>query len=204
MRVDRLYDFLGPIYDRVITPLDGTALSRAVERLKAGQPKTVLEVAVGAGRGLRHLVEQTSAAVTGVDVSINMLAQARRAVTGTGVRFACASAQHLPFPDNAFDAVLSTYLLELLPADEGRQVLAEMTRVTAPGGRMVVGVLQVFNPIVQKALSLAQRVAPDLMGQRPLTHLTGLLPAPGLRLLLDEVIPGTVGMRLFTMMKTGG
>ncbi|HEY2824334.1 MAG TPA: class I SAM-dependent methyltransferase [Gemmatimonadales bacterium] len=202
MRVDRLYDFLAPIYDRVITPLDGTALSRAVERLKAGEPRTILEVAVGAGRGLRELVERTKAVVTAVDSSPGAIAVARRAATDS-VRLARANSMQLPFKDGAFDAVVSTYLIELLSADEGRQVLMEMSRVTAPGGRMVVGVLQVFNPIVQKALGLAERVAPELLGQRPLMHLSGLLPLPGFRLLLDETIQGAVGMRLFTMVKTG-
>ena len=73
-----------------------------------------------------------------VDISPGMLAQAtaKAARQGTPVVFVQADAQRLPFPDDTFDAVVSTFSLCGVP-DE-RVAVAEMARVLRPGGSLLL------------------------------------------------------------------
>ncbi len=49
-----------------------------------------------------------------------------------------ANAEHLPFPDNSFDAVVSIYLFHEMPEMARNRAAAEMVRVCKPGGTIVL------------------------------------------------------------------
>ena len=72
----------------------------------------------------------------GVDVSGVMIVEANRRAEGTGlpVRFQESDAQHLPFADDTFDACRTERML--CHVDDPAAALAEMVRVTRPGGRI--------------------------------------------------------------------
>jgi SAM-dependent methyltransferase len=59
------------------------------------------------------------------------------------VMFHEGSAEAIPFPDEAFDLVFSSTMLEEVDAD---RALAEMVRVVKPGGRVVVVVRSIDLP----------------------------------------------------------
>lgn len=96
----------------------------------------VLEVAVGTGRNLEHYPGDVR--VTGIDLSPQMLARARRRAEqvrpDTDLRE--GDAQALPFEDDSFDTVVCTYSLCSIPDD--RQAVAEMARVLRPGGSVIL------------------------------------------------------------------
>jgi SAM-dependent methyltransferase len=60
----------------------------------------------------------------------------RRAPAGLPVSFQVADARSLPFPDGTFDGVRAERLLMHVP--EAPRAVAEMARVTRPGGRVSV------------------------------------------------------------------
>lgn len=95
---------------------------------------------VGCGTGLVSLeLAAEGAGVTGVDLSVPMVERARRHAAVRGVErasFLVADACRLPFPDASFERVLAVCLLFWLPAPA--RGLAEMARVTVPGGRVVL------------------------------------------------------------------
>ncbi len=72
----------------------------------------------------------------GVDISEPMLARAVSAEAGHNVGFLRADAQHLPFRDETFDAVVSLAVLQLIPSPT--TTVSEMVRVLRPGGRIAV------------------------------------------------------------------
>ena len=101
----------------------------------------VLDVAMGTGRVPRALLGEgfgRQGRVVGVDLSRGMLRQARARMGdgGEAVTLVRHEARHLPFDDDTFDAVTCLESLEFMPRPE--QVLAEMVRVLAPGGTLLV------------------------------------------------------------------
>jgi len=97
----------------------------------------VLDVGCGTGEIVRRLAaEFPRASLLGVDLHEPHLQQARRASEALGPRvtFRCMDAFALDLPDRSFDLSLCRHLLQAVP--EPWRILAEMKRVTRPGGRL--------------------------------------------------------------------
>jgi demethylmenaquinone methyltransferase / 2-methoxy-6-polyprenyl-1,4-benzoquinol methylase len=98
--------------------------------------RDVLDVATGTAGVATQLTARTSARVTGVDLTEQMLAVGRERLAARGlgdrVRLVCGRAEELPFPDAIFDALTFTYLLRYV-ADPAA-TLRELARVVRPGG----------------------------------------------------------------------
>lgn len=101
---------------------------------------------VGCGDGI-YLVEaaRCGAVASGVDISEAMLIVARRRAADAGVTvdLGFADAQALPFDDDSFDVVLGITVLCFV--SDPQTAVAEMSRVLAPGGRLVIGELGRWN-----------------------------------------------------------
>lgn len=95
----------------------------------------VLDVATGTGH-VALAAARKFCDVTGIDYVPELLATARRRAESEGliVDFREADAERLPFPDGAFDCVLSA-LGVMFTADHQRAA-DEIRRVTRPGGRI--------------------------------------------------------------------
>ena len=92
-----------------------------------------LDVACGTGDMAIELLKR-GCSVTGIDLSEEMLAIARRKTAEAN--FQLANAEALPFDDATFDAVTSAFgIRNFVHLDKG---LAEMARVLKSGGRMVI------------------------------------------------------------------
>ncbi|MBC7235672.1 MAG: methyltransferase domain-containing protein [Chloroflexi bacterium] len=122
------------------TPL-GATVDRLEKRLiyRLARPRageTALDVGTGTGHWAIDLARK-GLKVTGVDTSEAMLAVARQ--KSAAVAWQRGDAQALPFADYSFQLVLAVTTLEFVR--DPQVALAEMARVTAPGGRMVVAVL---------------------------------------------------------------
>jgi SAM-dependent methyltransferase len=111
--------------------------------------EAILEVGCGSGVILRRLARQTAGAnrIVGVDISPYLLREARALARGEGfeasIAFREGNAEALPFPDNSFDITMACTVLEEGDAD---RMLAEMVRVTRPGGRVAVIVRTIDMP----------------------------------------------------------
>jgi SAM-dependent methyltransferase len=116
--------------------LDPVMLPRAI----AGSPRNALDVGCGEGRFCRMLRSRGVDAV-GVDPTPALLAVARtRDARGTYVE---ATAERLPFPENAFDLVVS--YLSLIDIPDVETAIPEMARVLKPGGTLLIANLTSFN-----------------------------------------------------------
>jgi ubiquinone/menaquinone biosynthesis C-methylase UbiE len=105
----------------------------AVGRYGGGR---VLEAGCGTGLILDRL-RPYFREVVGVDLSSGMLARAR----DRRLQVVQASIDQLPFPNASFDVVVSFKVLAHVP--DIRATLAELSRVTRPGGVLV---LEFYNP----------------------------------------------------------
>jgi SAM-dependent methyltransferase len=101
--------------------------------VRAGEE--VLDIACGTGNAAIPAA-QTGARVTGVDLTPEMLDVGRRRADAAGVEIEWVEgdAEDLPFDDQRFDVVLSTFGCMFAPRHE--VVADEIGRVLRPGGRM--------------------------------------------------------------------
>lgn len=97
---------------------------------RVGEGRSVLEVGCGTGLVMQRIA-RFAASVRGIDVSPGMLSRARE----RGLDVQEASATALPFADASFDVVCSFKVLAHI--DPVEPALAEMARVTRPGGYLV-------------------------------------------------------------------
>jgi SAM-dependent methyltransferase len=105
--------------------------------------RTVLEVGCGAGVDLARFA-RGGANVTGVDLAASAieLAKANFAQQGLQGTFEVADGEHLPFPDNAFDAVYAHGVVQY--TGDPQRLVSECRRVLKPGGQAI---FQVYNRI---------------------------------------------------------
>ena len=139
------------LYDRVMTRALGWLYRSVANRVLATLPQgaDVLDVGTGPGRLLVELAtRRPDIQLTGIDPSEDMISHANRrlqkAVLAVPGEIRVASAESLPFPDGAFDAVVST-LSSHHWADPAAAV-AEQARVLRPGGALWIFDLRAVAP----------------------------------------------------------
>jgi ubiquinone/menaquinone biosynthesis C-methylase UbiE len=122
-----------------------------IEEVQIRPGDSVLEVGCGTGTLNRWLARHTQGKnpITGVDISAYLLREAnalahKERLEGA-IEFREGNAEALPFPDDSFDVTMSVTVMEEVDA---RQMLAEMVRVTKPGGRVAVIVRAFDRPLL--------------------------------------------------------
>ncbi len=155
-------------YQRHFVPAIATPVSGELLATADLQPaERVLDVACGTGVIARLAAERVGPAgsVTGIDVAPDMIEVARTvpAPAAPPIDWHVGDATSLPFPDDSYDAVLCQMGLMFM-ADRPAAV-AEMRRVVAPGGRVVLntpGAIQPVFSLMEQAI--VDHISPELGG----------------------------------------
>lgn len=131
-RWHRYWDKHSGTYDRQMQVMDRVVFGDSRTWACSKASGKALEVAVGTGLNLPHYPE--AVALTGIDLSEEMLAiaRARAAELGRTATLQQANAHALPFTDATFDTVVCTFGLCAIPDTD--RAIAEMNRVLRPGG----------------------------------------------------------------------
>jgi len=96
----------------------------------------LLDLGCGPGTFLSTLGQDR--VCVGVDVAPRQVAFARRRYGSSTRRFLCCNVTHLPFDAGSFDVITSSELVEHLPLEGVRALLAEAQRCLRPGGVLVL------------------------------------------------------------------
>jgi ubiquinone/menaquinone biosynthesis C-methylase UbiE len=175
--------------DKVAAQQDARAaeLAEHVRRFVAPDGgERALDVGTGAGAlalALAPLVQE----VVGVDPVPELLARARERAAGLGnVSFVEADGTQLPFENGSFDLACTLRTLHHVRRPE--LVVAELTRVTRPGGRvLVVDQVAPVDPLDALAVDAFERARdPSHTRLLPEADLRHLFEANGLVLLRDR------------------
>jgi demethylmenaquinone methyltransferase/2-methoxy-6-polyprenyl-1,4-benzoquinol methylase len=170
-RVSGMFDQVAAGYDRTnrVLSLGNDQLWR-IATTRAVAPRRgqrILDLAAGTGASSVSFA-RSGAEVVAADFSPGMIAEGRRRHAGIpNLAFVEADATSLPFADGEFDTVTMSFGLRNV--HEPKTALAELLRVTKPGGRLVVcefshppsrvfnGFYRFYNdrvlPVVAKAVS---------------------------------------------------
>lgn len=139
----RVYDLLSGVYPVSTMLFHSRAHRVALSLSGVTDGMRVLEVATGSGEMFRNLMRSNPRGMTcGVDLSPNMAARtqrvARRRIPNVNAHCQAVDARSMPFRDEAFDAVVCCYLLELMNEEDIARALGEMHRVLRPRGRLAL------------------------------------------------------------------
>ena len=120
-------------YSAVAELIDDAPPSDLLARIELTPGQDVLDVATGTGN-VALKAAAAGAQVIGLDLTPELFATARRraAQHGVAVEWVEGDAEDLPFEDERFDAVLSTFGVQFAPRHE--IVAQELARVCRPGG----------------------------------------------------------------------
>ncbi|MHB2018505.1 MAG: class I SAM-dependent methyltransferase [Candidatus Xenobia bacterium] len=115
--------------------------------LRARPAASVLDVGCGTGVAEQFLVGRVGQ-LTGCDVSEGMLAEARQ--RAPGVQFdPCPLEGPLPYEDATFEATFTACTLHHVPPPQRTKFVADMVRVTRPGGLVVTFEHNPHNPVTR-------------------------------------------------------
>jgi SAM-dependent methyltransferase len=117
------------------------------DRFPINEGETFLDLGCGAGRHTYEALRRGADVVAfdqnlddlrGIDEMVEALAEAGEIKPQAKPVTMAGDAHHLPFEDGHFDRVLASEILEHIPDD--KSVIAEITRVTKPGGLVAITV----------------------------------------------------------------
>jgi ubiquinone/menaquinone biosynthesis C-methylase UbiE len=159
------------LYDRFVVPhlvhwgMQSAQLGKWRAQAVADAHGRVLEIGIGSGLNFPHYGREVRE-VVGVDPAPALL---RRAAKAGGwmpfkIRLLCQSAEHLPYPDQSFDCVVTTWTLCSIP--DPLAALVEARRVLRPGGRLLFVDKSLSEKFMGHFMSLAVSRCEELVGRR--------------------------------------
>ncbi len=121
----------------------------------------------------------------GVDMTTEMLAKARRNISGyrqrTGLdnaEFRLGEIEHLPVADSSVDVVISNCVVNLSP--DKPQVWREIARVLKPGGRVAVSDLALLQPLPVEVREMVEALVGCVAGAVLVSETEAMAKAAGL------------------------
>lgn len=130
---------LGELYDRIADDFASTRRRPwpSILELKGGRG-VVLDLGCGTGRNAVAL-SSLGYFVVAADLSIGMLNAFRKTSSRLGIATVRCDVLHLPFKEEAFDAVALVAVIHHIAGRENRlRAMAEVMKVTRCGGRVVI------------------------------------------------------------------
>jgi phosphatidylethanolamine/phosphatidyl-N-methylethanolamine N-methyltransferase len=174
-RYARVYDFY---FGAVFEP----GRRAVIDRMHCRPGERILEVGVGTGLSLPLYPDHVL--LTGIDLSVEMLARARARIKRDGldnVELFEMDAEQMNFADDSFNKVVAMYVASVVPHPD--RLVAEMHRVCKPGGELfIVNHFHSTNPLIAW---LEKMIAPlsGMLGFRPDFSLDKFLRDTGLEVL---------------------
>lgn len=168
------YDRLARAYELVSGRFEAPHREEGLRLLAVREGERVLELGFGTGACVVSLARAVgpTGSVKALDLSPGMLAVAQERVTRAGVQgnveLVNGDAAALPWGEGSFDAVFSSFVLELFDTPELPQVLAEWGRVLRRGGRLgLVSLVPPLSPrLATRLYAWAHRMMPTLVDCR--------------------------------------
>lgn len=178
--IEQAYRRYSRFYDVCFGAVFQPGRRAVVDRMNCGPGERILEVGVGTGLSLPLYPQNVS--VVGIDISSDMLDQARVRLARSGLehmaKLMVMDAENMAFEDNSFDKVVAMYVASVVP--DPARLVDEIRRVCKPGGQIfMVNHFHSRNPVLGGIESLLAPLSKQL-GFRPDFSLDRFLGQTGL------------------------
>jgi demethylmenaquinone methyltransferase/2-methoxy-6-polyprenyl-1,4-benzoquinol methylase len=197
------YDRIAHAYDLIADDSERPARLAGVQAIDLKPGERVLEIGFGTGNEIIDLSRLVGdkGAVAGIDISSGMLAVTQKKLAGQNLPapldLLIGDARTVPWPDESFDAVYTSFTLELFPEQDISTVLKEVRRVLKTNGR--VGVVSMATVKAGQSPSVLERTYiwmhrhfPHLVDCRPIDP-AALIKAAGF------TVKKTIDLEIWTM-----
>lgn len=142
---------------------------RIVQRNLCVSGQRVLDLGTGTGVIPRNM-RQYGAKWTGIDISENQIAQAKRLSDGMDIDYYAVSAEEADFPDGTFDVITACQCFWYF---DHERMLPSLCRMLKPGGRLLVlymAWLPYEDKIAGESERLVLKYSPDWSGAGETVH----------------------------------
>ena len=181
----QLFDDWSGRYDRWFdTPVGKTVLryekELILDLLSPVRGERILDAGSGTGIFTREFLDR-GADVVGLDISWAMLRRAAANNEAFSRRMVAADMASLSFADGLFDKTVSVTALEFIEDEKG--AVAELFRVTRPGGIVVIATLNSLSPWAARRRENARRDQESIFNRvffRSPAELLAAAPVPGI------------------------
>jgi len=138
MTTKRSYARIARVYDLLDMPFEYARYRPIRKSLFEGVGGVILDAGVGTGRNMP--LYPPAAEVTGIDISPQMLARARKRKTSLGITAELREMDVMAttFPSRHFDYVIATFLFCVLDDEDQLPALRELNRICKPDGEIRV------------------------------------------------------------------
>jgi ubiquinone/menaquinone biosynthesis C-methylase UbiE len=195
-RTRRVYDRLAAVYPVSTMFFHSRAHRCALGASGLRDGMKVLEVATGSGEMFRRLVRANRQGTTvGVDLSPNMAARtqraARRKYPGAEAHCQAVDARHMPFRNEAFDAIFCCYLLELLSTEDIVGTLGEFRRILRERGNLTLVLIGQNASSFNALYKVLGTVAPAFWGRQVEQRVPKLIESARFEIVEDRLVRQT-------------
>jgi ubiquinone/menaquinone biosynthesis C-methylase UbiE len=195
-RTRRVYDRLAAVYPVSTMFFHSRAHRCALGASGLRDGMKVLEVATGSGEMFRRLVRANGQGTTvGVDLSPNMAARTQRAARqkypAAEAHCQAVDARHMPFRNEAFDAIFCCYLLELLSTEDIVGTLGEFRRILRERGNLTLVLIGQNTASFNALYQVLGTVAPAFWGRQVEQRVPKLMESAGFEIVEDRLVRQT-------------
>ncbi|MBI2001474.1 MAG: methyltransferase domain-containing protein [Chloroflexi bacterium] len=136
-------EWLTPLYDPLIrwAMPEAKLKTRLVDQAQIEAGHHVLDLGCGTGTLavlMKHMSPQSEVVGLDADAKILEIARWKADKARVSIAFDLGMAFELPYPDNAFDHVLSSFVLHHLTTENKARTFKEVYRILRPGGKLSV------------------------------------------------------------------